>query len=288
MLPNFFIVGAPKAGTTSLYHYLESHPDIYMSPVKEPNFFSHEEIVKQHLFYKEQGISSLAEYEELFRGVSNEKAIGEASVSYLFYKSVPQKIKRLIPNARIIITLRNPAERAFSHYSMDKRLGYTDESFEAIFERTSKSQLSGLYYQQYIELGNYYEQVKRYLGTFPKEQIKIFLMRDLRKDTAMLVKQLYQFLDVDENFESDVSEKFNPNATPRTKLMGKLYKNQSLRQKVRGLLPSGAVSVVKKALFVTDPEKPAASTMVALKAYYKNDIQNLENLLHTDLRAWYE
>ena len=70
MLPNFFIVGAPKAGTTSLYHYLESHPDIFMSPIKEPNFFSYDEIVNQNLFYKETKVGNIEDYEALFSGVT--------------------------------------------------------------------------------------------------------------------------------------------------------------------------------------------------------------------------
>lgn len=286
MLPNFFIVGAPKAGTTSLYHYLESHPDIYMSPVKEPNYFSHEDIVKQDLFYNEKGIASLAEYEALFNGATTEKAIGEASVSYLFYDSVPGKIKKRVPDARIIIMLRNPVDRAFSHFSMDKRLGYVNESFESIFEHTGKSKLSHLYYQQYIELGNYYKQVKRYLDIFPKEQIKIFLLRDMKTDTPQLVKQLYKFLDVDENFVADVSEKFNSNAAPRTKLMSRLYQNQKLRSNIRRVLPANTVETVKKFLFTPKKESLPDELVVKLKAYYKSDIEQLENLLQKDLKVW--
>ena len=97
--PNFFIVGAPKAGTTSLYHYLDQHPEVFMSQIKETNFFSIEEIKSQGLFYNEEKIKSLDQYLNLFKDVSNQKAIGEASVSYLFYNSVPTKIYKFNPES---------------------------------------------------------------------------------------------------------------------------------------------------------------------------------------------
>src|SRR5689334_14600377 len=104
-LPNFFIVGAPKAGTTSLYHYLKQHPEVYMSPVKEPNYFSYEETVKQNLYHKEKGVGTFEEYSKLFASANGRhKAIGEASVSYLFYASVPEKIKKAVPHAKIVIS----------------------------------------------------------------------------------------------------------------------------------------------------------------------------------------
>ena len=107
--------------------------------------------------------------------------------------------------------LRNPVERAFSHFAMDKRFGYVNMPFETIFEHQSSAELSKLYYQQYIELGNYYPQIKRYVEIFPPEQIKIFLLEDMTADTPLFVKQLYKFLGVNEDFVPNVSEKFNPN-----------------------------------------------------------------------------
>src|SRR5882672_7527464 len=99
-LPNFFIVGAPKAGTTSLYFYLQRHPEVFMSPVKEPNFFSYDETIKQNLYHKEKGVGKLEDYRKLFSSANgHHKAIGEASVSYLFYPSVAEKIKKFSPDA---------------------------------------------------------------------------------------------------------------------------------------------------------------------------------------------
>src|SRR5438045_1184872 len=169
-LPNFFIVGAPKAGTTSLYHYLKNHPEVFMSPIKEPNYFSYEETVKQNLYHKEKGVGTFEEYAELFVSANgHHKAVGEASVSYLFYSSVPEKIKELIPDAKIIMSLRNPVERGTSHYFMEHKLGYVSESLDDIVFRKSKHKHAHLYYQQFVELGLYYQQVKRYIDIFGTE-----------------------------------------------------------------------------------------------------------------------
>jgi sulfotransferase family protein len=162
MLPNFFIIGAAKAGTTSLYHYLEDHQEVFMCSVKEPNYFSYDDIIRQNLYYSEKGFGNKEEYEALFKDVTSEKAIGEASVSYLFYEKTPTKIKAVVPDAKIIIILRNPVDRGFSHFLMDKKLGYISLVFEdVIFKRVQHKNID-LYYQQYVELGLYHEQVKRY------------------------------------------------------------------------------------------------------------------------------
>ena len=130
---DFFIVGAPKAGTTSLYYYLNEHPEIVMSTQKETDFFSDESLQKQRLYYGKNRIETIEKYHALFRQ-KQDKIYGEASVSYLFYEDVPKKIKTYNPKAKIIIMLRNPTDRAFSHYLMDYRLGLLSTSLDRIID----------------------------------------------------------------------------------------------------------------------------------------------------------
>ena len=106
-LPNFFIVGAAKSGTTSLYHYLGQHPQVFMSPVKEPNFFSHGMSRRCPGAPDEVVISDCGEYRDLFAGVQNECAIGEASTSYLPNPDAALRIRERVPGARIIAMLRS-------------------------------------------------------------------------------------------------------------------------------------------------------------------------------------
>ena len=152
-LPNFFIVGAPKAGTTSLYAYLDQHPEVYMSPLKEPNYFAFE--LRAENFSKEDQpriareaaalrdyldgdmrdkrfgglVSDWLDYGKLFRNASTETAIGEASPMYLWSGSAAHNIARRLPHAKIIISLRNPVDRAYSQYLQMTSIGMIRRSF---------------------------------------------------------------------------------------------------------------------------------------------------------------
>ena len=114
MKVDFFIVGAPKAGTTSLFHYLNEHLEIEMSSQKEPDYFSDGALKRQGMYYRKSRIENLEKYHGLFTN-KEVKLRGEASVSYLFYNDVPQKIKDYNPKAKIIIMLRNPIDSAKMH-----------------------------------------------------------------------------------------------------------------------------------------------------------------------------
>lgn len=286
MLPNFFIVGAPKAGTTSLYHYLKVHQQIYMSPVKEPNYFSQDEIVAQNLYYKEKGIGNISDYELLFAAANNQKAIGEASVSYLWYPETAAKIKLTIPDAKIIIILRNPVERGFSHYLMDRRLGYVRMPYETIVERKGNHRLLSLYYQQYVELGLYYEQVKRYLDTFSKTRVKVYYYEDLRQMT-ILMKDLYLFLNVD-NLDANTDVKHNTFEKPINRLVGFLYSQKVMRNLANHIFPPDYRRKVKT-FFFDKGKKPELLENVKkrLLEIYIPDIKALEKLLTKDLSHWY-
>jgi hypothetical protein len=163
ILPNFFIVGAPKAGTTSLYHYLDQHPDIYMSPVKEPNYFAEEVRLRnisaewQEWAHREQNslraylsgpmhekkfggiVASWSDYLKLFKNVKDEKAIGEASVCYLWSKTAARSIASATPHAKIVMVLRNPVDRAFSQYKQALASGLIAKSFRELVRKSLNS-----------------------------------------------------------------------------------------------------------------------------------------------------
>ena len=227
--PNLFIVGAPKAGTTSLYKYIKRHPDIFMSTVKETNHFTSNEINDQRLYYNDTKIIKVEDYYSLFSESRGEKYIGEASVSYLFYNDISRKIYNFNPKAKIIILLRNPVERSYSHFLMDKRLGYVDVAFEKIVYKTSKHELLSLYYQQFVELGYYFQQVKRYLDVFGKENVGVYLFDDLALDSQYVLNKVYDFLEIDRVASSGVIKKHNVNMNPKNILVSNLYFSRTLR-----------------------------------------------------------
>jgi hypothetical protein len=146
-LPNFLVIGAAKGGTTSLYHYLRQHPDIYMSPMKEPNCFTDED----QLFGK-RSVRSRSEYDRLFDGVRDEHAIGEATPRYLNAFGGVGRIQADLPGVRFIATLRQPADRGYSAYLMrftDSRVWLSAEVLQP-----------GNYQ---FESGLYYAKLRRYL-----------------------------------------------------------------------------------------------------------------------------
>jgi len=287
VIPNFFIVGTPKAGTTSLYYYLEEHPEVYMSSTKETNYFSYEEIKSQGLFYNEEHIITIEQYLSQFDGVTTEKAIGEASVSYLFYPSVPEKIKAFNPAAKIIMILRNPVDRGFSHYLMDKRLGFVNTSYEEIVNTKGTNSKLGLYYQQYVSLGLYYEQVKRYLSVFGERQVKILYFEDVANNLQHVIKDLYSFLEVKEDYSFDTTKKHNTFENAKNPLIARLYAQKNLRSMLKFVMNDKVQTRVKR-LFFSKDDKPSLSPQLkqALINIYKDDIYKTSGLLQKDLSAW--
>ena len=290
-MPNFFIVGAQKAGTTSLYHYLDQHPEIYMSPRKEPHYFEgmHSEFRRPGL--RSAPVSDLAQYRALFGGVSGERAIGEASASYLYSPRAPGLIKSSVPDARLIAILRNPADRAYSNFVYcvqvgREPLGSFAEALQAEEART-RDKWGPLWY--YKQKGFYYAQVKRYFDTFGRGQVGVWLYEDLRNDPLGTLREVFRFLDIDESFVPDASMEYNPSGIPR---VGRLYKgvrtltarNPALVERV---LPARVRGYVKRRFFVKPPPFPP-EVRRQLTDSYKEDILRLQELIGRELSAWLE
>jgi hypothetical protein len=310
-MPNFFIVGAAKAGTTSLYYYLKQHPEIYMSPIKEPNYFAKD--INIDLFredYKKTAIidtkryfskSKLEElhlafitefddYVQLFREVKNEKAIGEISNSYLYSKVAAKEIYKFNPNAKIIIILRDPIERAFSHYIMNLRDGFTKETdfIKEVISDYNKSQKGWGVSHLSIELGLYYEQVKRYLDIFPRDNIKIILFDDFKRDTEKVVREIFKFLNINENVPIDFNKKANVGAVPKSVKLNYIIMNTG--KLLKPLFPNYAKKRIKniyKNLLLKN-EKPNLSSKQreALLPFFIEDIKKTQELINRDLSMW--
>lgn len=285
MKVDFFIVGAPKSGTTSLYHYLNQHQDICMSLIKEPNYFSSEELNDQGLYYKAKVISKLESYHKIFLKEKDHQLLGEASVSYLFYQNVPLKIYKYNPNAKIIIILRNPIERAHSHYLMDYRLGHTKISLDSILNDSSVKD-HALLYQQYIELGFYYNQVKRYIDVFGHNNVCVMLYDKLKENNEQLTNNILRFLNVDLNNDINFKIPYNRSKSSTNKIIQKLYSLTFIRKSVSFLFPNIIISYINKIFF--NNKENSLSTRLEDKLYnlYSEDILLLEKMLKIDLSSW--
>jgi hypothetical protein len=294
-MPNFLIVGAQKAGTTSLHYYLKQHPQIYMSPRKEPHFFE-----GMHWDFYRPGrimppVTDLADYQALFEGVTDEKAIGEASASYLYSPKAPTLIKRSIPDARLIAVLRNPADRAYSnflHCVRGRRESIVDFA-EAlrIEEERIKRNLGPLWH--YKQKGFYYAQVKRYLDTFGRELFKVWLYEDLRTQPLDVMRDVLEFLEVDDTFVPNMAIEHNTSALPRNKTLYRAAKklagrNPDLKLAIlERCLPARPRQYVKRRIFVQPPPFPAEIRERLLDTYTE-DILKLQELIGRDLSPWLE
>lgn len=302
IMPNFLVIGAQKAGTTSLYHYLAQHPQIYMSPLKEPAFFDFEGQEPDFCGPRDRElyrfvVTDIESYRQLFQRVSNEIAIGEASPHYLYSSRAPERIKHYIPNAKLIAILRNPVDRAYSgflHAIRDEREPLTDFA-QALREEEKRIEKNWEYLWRYKHMGFYYVQLKRYFSLFARSQIKVYLYEDLNNNTVALLRDICQFLNVDETLSFDMLNRHHVSGIPKNRLFNQLliklptinFVNISLKF----LLPSKKlrqrVYLNLKNQNLVKPKLPI-SVRNELIQLYREDILNLQDLIERDLSKWLE
>jgi hypothetical protein len=294
--PTFLVIGVAKAGTTSLYRYLGQHPEIFMSPVKEPRFFALE---GDPLAFTGPGddavhretTTTLAAYRRLFEGVRDERAIGEASVLYLHHSRAPQAIARAIPAVKLVAILRHPADRAFSAYLYRKRDGYEPlDTFEAVLDDEPRRIAAGWYQGwHHREQGFYYRGLARYFERFDARQIRVYLYDDFDQRPVELLADLFDFLGVDPLFRPDVSIRYNPSGLGRSPGLQRLLgRRHPMKDAFKALVPERWAHGVIARLQHATLERPAMrpETRARLIEGYHDDIRQLEKLIRRDLSHW--
>jgi hypothetical protein len=287
MLPTFIVIGVAKGGTTSIYRYLDQHPDVFMCPDKGPNFFGYEDA--RNWQWHEEGeppllrhfkVATLEEYEALFAGVADERAVGEVSPQYFRCPTAARRIQEVIPDVKLVASLRNPADRAFSGFLMRTRRGETVD--DAHVELTAES--------SHVKEGFYFTRMKRFYDAFDREQIKIYLFDEFRKDPAEVVRDLLGFLGVDTGFVPDTTVKHNPANVPRSALLNRVLYQPRVIRTVKAVLPARLERTAKR--LRQRNLSPAPSFPADLRAQlldlYRDDILRLEELVDRDLSGWFE
>lgn len=286
-LPTFIVIGVAKGGTTSIYRYLDQHPEIFMCPDKGPNFFGYEDA--RDWKWHDEGepplmrhfkVATLEEYERLFDGVTNERAVGEVSPQYFRCPTAARRIHDVIPEAKLVASLRNPADRAFSGFLMRTRRG--EVVGDAHSELTPQS--------SHVKEGFYFQRMKRYYDLFDREQIKIYLFDDFKRGPGDLIRDLFGFLGVDTGFEPDTTVRHNPANVPRSALLNRILYQPRVIRGVKAVLPAQLEKVAKR--LRQRNLRPAPSFPPDLRAtlldLYQDDIHRLEELIDRDLTAWFE
>jgi hypothetical protein len=312
VLPNFFLAGAPKAGTTSLYHYLAQHPQIYMSPIKEPCYFSLEfrpencssalrrevEETQQELRRYLAGpmprrpfggmVADWNDYLRLFDGARHEAAVGEASPGYLWSKTAAQHIRAKIPGAKALFILRDPAERAFSQYLHLRGTGRVRRTFREQIEANlrNRSQEFSLEFP-FLEFGLYAEPLRRYIDLFPTQNLCVQFYDDYRADPGAMFAAIFRFLGVDAQFAPDTSQRHLEGRAARAPKLARWAAECPVLRAAKGLAPAAVLAGARRVLF-KPREKVAMSAddRRFLAGYYADDIRETAKLTGSDLSAW--
>ena len=302
-LPNFIIIGAAKSGTTSLYYYLKQHPQVFMSSNKEPNFFAFKDLelppfsgpVDSRILYEilyKYSITDIERYQALFREVSDEKAIGEASVRYLYFPQAAARIKKYIPKVKLVVMLRNPIDRLYSHYLM-MREKYNFEPLslaKALEQENERIRNNWGWDWHYTQLGMYYRQLKCYVDLFEREQIKIFLYENFCLDPVGVVQDIYRHIGVDSSFIPEMSQRSKESGRSRNHSLNHLLNEPNrIRSSFQRVLPKPVYNWIVSYgnRWNRIPIVPMATeNRQNLKGLFREDIAKLQSLIDRDLSAW--
>lgn len=282
--PNFFIVGAAKCGTTSLYAELYKHPQVFLPEMKEPNFFA--SAAPPPGIDAKDCASDFAGYQRLYRGSENFAAVGDASPSYLWDEPSAERIHKVCPQARIIIILRDPVMRAHSAYLMNLLRGAepASASFLEALRRDAARQEKGWWVARlYVELGLYHDQVRRFFDVFGREQTHILFFDDLTNDPVAAYRGIAHHLGITpDNFRAEeVSKAHNAYRMPRSSAAYRLLTG-SISAKLRNaLLPASVQNWLRHSPLLYSRRKPPLDdeSRQYLQKIYDPDITRLEELL---------
>ncbi|MGF1604220.1 MAG: sulfotransferase [Thermosynechococcaceae cyanobacterium] len=291
-LPNFLVIGAAKSGTTALHHYLQQHPQVYMTPEKETNFFA---FIGEDLQFQGPGdaeinrfsITHFEDYAAQFAAVTDEIAIGEACPLYLYHPKAPERIQANIPNAKLIVILRSPVERAYANFLHLVRDGREPhENFaHALKEEPQRIQENWEWFWHYRQQGFYAMQLQRYCDRFPSDQLKIYLYEDLIQTPQTLLQGIFHYLEVDASFKPNMTIRPNKSGMPKNRLMHQILTQPNpLKSILKPLFPAH----LRQKIQHQNLGKPQISPEVrqSLAALYQEDILRCQDIIQRDLTAW--
>ncbi|MCX6033072.1 MAG: sulfotransferase [Chloroflexi bacterium] len=313
--PNFLVIGPAKTGTTSVYFYLRQHPQVFMSPAKELNFFEFsgkqpqwngpqmpavprldELPFRGHLIDSrtESNVwwgataTTWEEYLQFFIGATTETAIGEATSSNFFSPAACKNIRRLLPDVRLICILRQPVDRGFSQFLNTRRIGLepVDDFVAAFWDCERRRQANWWpFLSEYETRGYYVKSLKTYFSHFCREQVRVYLYDDLCSNPVAMIQDIYQFLGVDPSFVPDVSQQYNRSLLPRSRQVSRVMRRNTLiKQMIKSVLPIQLRQVLPK-LNQSRPNLHPA-TRRQLSAGYADEIGELQELIGRDLSSW--
>jgi Sulfotransferase family len=304
-VPDFFIVGHPKSGTTALYEMLRRHPEIYMPDLKEPWFFASERHSRPHSATSSVLPDSLEDYLSLFDRAKPGQRLGEASARYLWSHTAASGIAEVQPAARIIAILREPVSflRSLHLQLVQQHQEPENDLRRAISLEEARRQgryvsHSASYWPQvllYSEYMRYVEQLSRYHALFPPEQVLVLIYDDFRRDNEAAVRAVQRFLDVDDTHPIEMTEA-NPtvrvrslrlNNLVRAAYMGEGPVSGAVKASVKAFTPRqlrrDTLETIQRRVVYGDARPPDEGLIVDLRRRYKPEVVALSKYLDRDL-----
>jgi len=315
--PTFVVVGAAKSGTTALHEYLKQHPDIFMTRVKEPNYFAFAGATPHFLGPDDErlpcratpdrlkvakylgSVSDRAAYLRLFAGAPGHRAAGESSVSYMYFPRAAERLAATYPDIRLVAVLRHPADRAYSKFIQFLRDGCEPaEDFEAALAaedgRVARNWSPTWFYRR---RGLYHAQLKPFYERFDRSQIRVFLHDDLVSDPLRVLRETFRFLGVDDRFTPDTSRRHNeseaPRRQPRAEWIDHVAASPGIGGTLERIMPARGVDLLQRGVrhlnsryepWTPPPFQPALRAR--LVESFREDIEALADLIGRDLSSW--
>ena len=276
--PNFFIAGAPKAGTSSLCAYLQAVPGIYMSKLKEPNYFSRVVVPDDHPV---RPVRDQRQYLQLFAEAGDARVVGEASPTYLADPEAPRLIRNAVPQAKVLVSLRDPVERAYSHYLMMLNNGTAKGSFLDEIKRGLALGGNRSLALLRADVGLYFQQVERFGNEFPESQFKVLVFEEFSADVAGSLRQVLEFLGVQPPSSEFAAPAYREYSVARGPLVRYLFGNRTIARASELLISPSVRKAIRDRFLVKKAGKPPMPQDARdfLVQYYADDVQSLSRLL---------
>jgi hypothetical protein len=296
-VPDFAVVGAMKAGTTSLYHYLEQHPEVYMTSREEPHFFSYPgETVAYDgpgdEWLNENAVTDRGQYRALF-SQPEDRVTGDVSPLYLYTPAAPETFRELRPDVTLIAVLRNPVERAYSsfmHLRRDDRepMSTFAEALEAE-EKRIEQHWAPIWH--FTRASMYGRQLERYRWFLDREQMHVVLFEDFKEETEEVVTKIYDWIGVDSSFTPEMTV-HNASGLPYSQLAHDFLSGRHpVKEAIKPLIPSSwrkrLAHAVKNLNLQSSPFLDETLRRQLIREVFADDLRRLESLIDRDVSHWY-
>lgn len=295
--PNFLVIGAAKSGTTALCDYFGQHPQIFLCHPKEPHFFAFEgetlnfQGPDDEFVMNRRAVTRWDDYLKLFQNAGDARALGDGSVSTLYYPNAIPRIQQHMPNGKLICILREPAERAYSAFMyMVSLVRETESDFRKALDLEPQRIAANWHHiWHYRRMGMYHEQLSKYFAAFSREQLLVLLYDDFRANPGQVLRTCYEFLDVDPNFQAPREPDSLRSGVPKhPRLQRMITSPGSIKNLLKSVLPTGLLRWIRESIVSRNLQRArmAPDVKSELREYYREEVLRLQDLLQRDLSAW--